>query len=170
MERISRNFLGLLLGIIIIITDSQHSSAAPMPRIGPMTIKGKIESITWYPIKFRNGLYTIRNGKRHYASGSLGHDRTIPAHYSIFLSGTTVHNEKGADPEYSFQSGTVIRIVINHPENDGLLKTGMRITIYGYSVDRDEGGDWYGYEKIGILHRKQDGNLKSGHGKLHNRL
>lgn len=143
----------MLLGIFMMITGSRYAAAAPRPRIGPMTIQGNIETITWNPEKFRKGLYTIRNGKRHNASGSLGHDRTVPAHYSIFLSGTTVHNEAGADPEYSFKSGAKIRIVINHPENNGFLRKGMRITIYGYTVNGDEGGDWYRYRKLSILHR-----------------
>ncbi len=42
--------------------------------------QGKIDTITWNPEKFRKGLYTLRNGKRHYASGAPGHDRTVPAH------------------------------------------------------------------------------------------
>ena len=145
-------YLFSILWCWIVLTGScLQLYAAPVPAIGPMTIRGTIEEITWQPDKFMKASYIVRNGKKHFASGTLGKDRTFPAHYSIMLVRTRVTNEEGAYPDYSHASGKPLRIVISHARNDGFLKKGMRIAVYGYSVRGDEGGDWHYYRKIAIL-------------------
>jgi len=142
---------GILVGLFG-FSSSMPIHAAPTPPVGPMTIRGSIEEIAWHPDRFVNAYTIIRNGKRLHPSGSLGHDRTFPANYAILLVQTTVQNEKGANPAYSFAGGTPLRIFINHTKNDGFLKKGMRIAVYGYTVRGDEGGNWYAYRKISLLH------------------
>ncbi|NTU97468.1 MAG: hypothetical protein HGA62_06620, partial [Chlorobiaceae bacterium] len=94
------------------------SFAAPIPRTGPMHIEGRIESITWSPALFVRGKGVYVNGKWCPMSGSLGHDRTIPARYTIILQNTKVTTAPSADPSRSFKNGSTITLVINHPEND----------------------------------------------------
>jgi hypothetical protein len=116
------------------LTCSIQLHPAPILPIRPMTIKGTIKETTWQPDKFMSAYSIVRNGKKHYASGTLGQDRTIPAHYSIMLVETTVMNEEGADPDYSYDRSMPLSIVINHAENDEFLKKGMRIAVYGCRI------------------------------------
>ncbi|WP_449258515.1 hypothetical protein [Chlorobium limicola] len=148
-----RHLFSILWCLVILTGSSVGLYSAPMPAIGPMTIRGTIEEVTWQPDKFIKASYIVRDGKRHYASGSPGKDRTFPAHYGIMLVRTRVTNEDGADPEYSHASGKPLRVVINHAQNNGFLKKGMRIAVYGYRVRGDEGGDWHYYRKIAMLRR-----------------
>jgi len=128
--------------------------AAPVPQIGPMTIEGTIREISWSADRFVRGKRFFRDGKWYSASGSLGRDRTIPARYTVTLTGTTVVSEETADTALSFRSGTVILAVLNHPRDDRFLRKGMRIIIRGYTVRGDEGGDWYSCSGLTILRRR----------------
>jgi hypothetical protein len=132
---------GLLFGPVA-------SPAAPIPAIGPMTIEGVIETLAWTPDVFIKGQGIWRDGEWRPYSGSLGHDRTRPAHYRVTLAETNVESLPGADASRSFRSGSAITVFIAHPANDGYLKKGMKIRIHNYTVRGDEGGEWYSFSAI----------------------
>ena len=121
------------------------SFSAPIPQIGPLTIKGTIKKISWNPKKFIK--------KISGASGTLGKDREIPAQYRITLTNTVVDDQKAADVHGAYRSGRTLYITIYHNQDDGFLKKRMVIKVYGYQVNGDEGGDWYSFRKIQIIKR-----------------
>lgn len=118
---------------------------APMPQIGPMTIKGTIQEISWTPDKFLK--------KIPGASGTLGRDRIIPAHYDITLIGTRMVGQNRKDSRPGFRSVTTIRVTINHPKDDGFLLKGMVIKIFDYRERGDEGGIWYSNRKVVVIRK-----------------
>jgi len=92
-------------------------------------------------------------------SGSLGVDRTIPAHFRVYLTnysgvnadviGTlkTIYRWPVSDKLNS--SGMPEFIVLQLTNNDKtLIKTGMKIRVRGYVLRGDEGGDWTSYKEI----------------------
>ncbi|NTW83736.1 MAG: hypothetical protein HGB36_10290 [Chlorobiaceae bacterium] len=139
--------------LLLIVLSSGLSGAAPIPQVGPMLIEGVIDRISWNADRFVKGSGMYNNGKWHPMSGSLGHDRTIPAHYRILLKKTRVESHETAVASRSFKSGSDITLVINHPANDGFLMKGMRIKVYDYTVRGDEGGDWYSFSRITVSGR-----------------
>lgn len=143
--------LGILLNLQLLLGSNMTLYAAPLPPVGPLTVRGTIEEITWYPEKKLKARITRHNGMQHNASGTLGMDRTFPAHYAILLVKTRVIPGKTAIANHAFADGAPVRIVINHPTNNGFLKKGMRITVYDYTEKGDEGGTWYSYLKLSIL-------------------
>ncbi|MGC8775323.1 MAG: hypothetical protein ACP5R6_08730 [Chlorobaculum sp.] len=79
------------------------SPAAPVPAIGPMNIEGVIETVSWEPDAFIKAQGVWSDGKWIPFSGSLGHDRTRPAHYRITLAKTRVKSLPEADWSRSFR-------------------------------------------------------------------
>ncbi|TLU85631.1 MAG: hypothetical protein FDX30_04730 [Chlorobium sp.] len=139
--------------LLLSVLCPELSKAAPIPQVGPMHIEGVIDSISWNADRFVKGSGIYDNGKWYPMSGSLGHDRTIPAHYRILLKKTRVESLETAVASRSYKSGSDITLVINHPANDGYLMKGMRIKVYDYTVRGDEGGDWYSFSRIAIKRR-----------------
>jgi hypothetical protein len=126
----------------------------PLPPIGPVDVEGRIEKAVWVPeerLKGRPGL-----------SGSLGRDRTIPAHFLITLADyqgvepptaraltrcLTNRPVGGSDPK---EKPPFLLLKIHH-EDRRLLKAGMRVRIKGYTIRGDEGGTWTSYQVLEIL-------------------
>lgn len=73
------------------------------------------------------------------ASGTLGKDRTVPAHYDIILIDTTVKGRDPGNPYLACQSGKYIRLTINHSRIDGFLHKGMMVQIFDSLIRGDEG-------------------------------
>lgn len=144
----------LLFSTITALVFSSLLISAPMIPIGPMNIEGTIEDVTWQPKQFTKGVTVNINGEEVPMSGTLGIDRTSRAQYQVTLIDTLVKKPSGIadDPYYqSFPSGDPVAVTIYHDQDDGYLKKGMRIKIYGYQVDGDEGGIWSSYKKVKIL-------------------
>ncbi|KKD36031.1 MAG: hypothetical protein WAN66_27955 [Limnoraphis robusta] len=109
--------------------------------IGPLTLEGYIQQITWIPDQFISGIPGM--------SGTLGHDRVIPAHYCVCLSNIKIIDNSG-DPG-SFQDGLRDEIDLPHPKNDQFLQLGMYIRVVDLTILGDEGGSSTYFEQIEIL-------------------
>jgi hypothetical protein len=133
----------LLVYILIFVSFMKFS--APLPQTGPFDIKGCIKEISWHPVKFIK--------KIPGASGTLGKDRKVPAHYRITLTDTTVDNRGGMNSHPAYKSGKIIRLTINHEKDDGFLRKRMIIKILDYRVRGDEAGNWYSFRKIQIIRK-----------------
>jgi len=130
--------------ICLFVLLSIFSYAAPLPQMKPISIEGTIKTISWLPEK----KVMAQPG----FSGTLGKDRVFPAHYIINLTDTLVESDSNSTSPYNkYKSGEDISIIINHMQDDGYLKEGMRIKIYDYKVSGDEGGTWYSFGKIEFL-------------------
>ena len=108
--------------------------------VGPINIEGVIKIAVWYPEEFIRGIPMM--------SGTLGVDRTTPAHYKVQLESIVVSNSE----DYSrllINSGDTISLA--HPEDDGFLKAGKRISISGLTQLGDEGGYDTFFDQIEIL-------------------
>lgn len=129
---------------------------APIIPIGPVEISGTVSEIKWVPEKKIKGIPRM--------SGSLGHDRIVPAHFLITLT-----NYKGVDSKTAItmtryldwsalqgeekkEKPPFILLKINHSDKE-YLKRGMKIKVIGYTVRGDEGGTWTSYKNIEILGR-----------------
>ncbi|MGB0560577.1 MAG: hypothetical protein ACPGVO_02085 [Spirulinaceae cyanobacterium] len=113
-------------------------SRAPSRFIGPIDLEGTIQHATWHPAEVLPAVPGM--------SGSLGHDRTIPAHYRLRFEAVEV-----SDPaEYELLWANV---VVYHPQDDGFLKAGMRIRIDGLWRAGDEGGEQTHYDRVEVLAR-----------------
>ena len=133
--------------------------AAPIPPLGPVTVEGTIVEAEWSPsarIKGRPGM-----------SGTLGIDRTEPAHFRVKLT-----DFKGVEPATAWRmvlylgGGSAepvdqtrppkhLPLKLNH-KNPKALKTGMRIRVVDYGVAGDEGGTWTEYKAIEVLSGEGD--------------
>ena len=133
----------VLVFIINVLFQISGSHAGPMKPVGPLTIKGTIQKISWYPEEFRKGIPGL--------SGSAGQDRTIPAHYRLGIEGTWKNSGEGAP--LTVHKGS-IDLRIDHPENDSFLIGNMNVRIIGYRETGDEGGIRSSLEKIEILETK----------------
>lgn len=142
----------LFLAVIAVFFESSLFSA-PMIPIGPMNIEGTIETVTWQPEQFIKGQTVNMDGKDVPLSGTLGADRRIVAKYQVKLIDTIVEKPSGVDNPYykSLPSGAPISATIYHDKDDGYLKKGMRIKIFGYQIGGDEGATWSSYKEIEIL-------------------
>jgi hypothetical protein len=129
-------------------------TAAPMPPIGPADITGTIAALCWVD---RHEEKARIPG----ASGTLGVDRVIGAHYLVIL-----HDVAGPDgktlealaaalcvtvPGYLAPPGQRGLSLQLNSDDPGLLRAGMRIRVIGYELGGDEGAVWTRYDKLEIL-------------------
>ena len=135
----------LIVLIICSIFMSRNILSAPIRQEGPMIIEGTIKKISWLPHKFIKGVPGL--------SGSLGRDRTSPARYIAVLTDTFFERGKATDAScyIPYKNGDEITVLINHEEDDGFLKQGMRIKIYDYTAGGDEGGTWTSFRRVDLI-------------------
>ena len=124
--------------IFFFLSNSETILSAPM-FFGPMTIRGTIELINWFPDEFVQGIEGM--------SGSAGIDRTVPAHYDITLINTTTSgNNIGM-----YEGDEEIVITLNHEFDNLSLEKGMEIIITNYRASGDEGYVSTSYDGIEIV-------------------
>lgn len=123
------------------------ASAAPMAPQPELEIEGLIAVIEWVPETTEKGVWGM--------SGSLGGDRTFPAHYNVELVDCNVAvaegelvPEEGSMPWLKLGKQEKYSVTLNHPADDGFLKRGMRIKVLGYNQSGDEGGVWTTFRSI----------------------
>jgi len=137
-------FLSLLFCFVV-----SCAVAAPMLPVPEVDIEGLIAVISWNPQVTEKGVYGM--------SGSLGGDRTFPAHYQVELVDCNVSFSSGENDDpgswQHFKTGRHEKysLTLNHPQDDGFLKPGMRIKVIGYNRSGDEGGIWTSFKKIEFL-------------------
>ena len=105
--------------------------------IGPIDLEGVIHQATWYPAQFIPAIPMM--------SGSLGQDRTIPAHYKLQFEAVEVSDRA----EYSRLLG--YGVMVSHAQDDGFLAAGMRIRIHGLQMLGDEGGMQTFLDRVEVL-------------------
>jgi len=122
-------------------------TASPMPPQPELNIEGLVAVVEWVPEITEKGVEGM--------SGSLGGDRTFPAHYRVELVDCNIALAEGeTEPAPDSWPGQKLgkqekySVSLNHPADDGLIKHGMRIKVLGYNQSGDEGGVWTKYKKI----------------------
>ena len=126
-------------------------NAAPLRRYPPVDICGTIIEQSWVPAEFRRG--------RPGFSGSLGHDRTFPAHMRLVLENYTgidaatahrINRTLGfADSTTPNPQGAPRRILLLLPTDNRTLLAGInRLCVEGFAITGDEGGTWTHYQRI----------------------
>jgi len=133
--------------IIYFVILSSSALAAPRLGYGPMTIEGTITEISWSP---------ERSVKKE--PGVLGppcENRFTWARYEVVLNDTIVDGDSEINSKinFLFKGGEVGTLWIDHKNDDGFLKQGMRIKVYDYRLDGDECKDWSSFEKIDIIEK-----------------
>jgi len=110
--------------------------------MNPVTIEGTVVEVSWIPLKTAKGIPGM--------FGSARRDRTFPAHYKVKLANIVV--SETAHEQYPFyKNGASANVSLNHEEDDGYLKPGMRIKITDYQQGGDEGGEWSRFKGVEIL-------------------
>lgn len=150
----TRQFLLLVFGIVI-IGGATAAVAAPLPPMDPVTIEGKISNVQWTPdtkVKGRPGF-----------SGSLGVDRTVPAHFRITLvdfSGLDkalawringIMSDPSSNPNADRRQPPPHLILQLNDDDPHALKPGTRIRVRDYVVSGDEGGTWTRFTKLEVV-------------------
>ncbi|MEO1147734.1 MAG: hypothetical protein AAFY26_19300 [Cyanobacteria bacterium J06638_22] len=105
--------------------------------IGPIDLDGIIHQVTWHPAQFIPAIPMM--------SGSLGRDRTIPAHYKLYFEEVEVSDREAYGELMGYG------VIVNHAQDDGFLAAGMRIRIYGLQMLGDEGGMQTFLDRVEIL-------------------
>lgn len=157
-SRLAKKRISLsIFAIFYLFILSVDSGAAPIRPVGPLDVAGTISEIKWVPevrVKGKPGM-----------SGSAGHDRVRPAHFSV-----TLRDYEGVDTQTAIimtryldwnafknkeQEGkpSFILLQINHNDKN-YLKKGMKIRVTGYTVRGDEGGTWTDYDKVYDMKQK----------------
>ena len=142
--------LAIIIMIIVLIVFVCGAISAPIIPI-TFTIEGEIKEVVWQPRKFvRKGIPGM--------SGSLGHDSYSLAQYQIVISDFTIKadDERSQSEVERLKRSTEVTLFLTHEKEDGSLKKGMNIKVINYCIKGDEGGNWYGYEKIIILESSHD--------------
>lgn len=145
-----------LVGLLLLVVGmNAFAAAAPLPPMDPVTIEGTISQVQWSPdtkVKGRPGF-----------SGSLGVDRTVPAHFRV-----TLVDFRGADKALAWRINGIMSDPSSNPNADrqrppphlilqlndqdpNALKPGMRIRVRDYVVSGDEGGTWTRFTKWEVL-------------------
>lgn len=140
----------LMLFSLFILMFSMSALASPMAPQPELDIEGVIAEIEWVPEITEKGIWGM--------SGTLGGDRTFPAHYVIDLIDCEISLAEGQEdfpPEF-LRPGTLGKqakysFTLNHPADDGYLGKGMRIKVMGYQVSGDEGGVWTRFRSVGKI-------------------
>lgn len=118
---------------------------APLPPLDPVTLSGTIETVKWVKARLVRG--------RRGATGSLGRDRTFPAHFVVVLG-----DYRGVDSDQARRLNGLVGAGWQNPilpaakprrltvwinsDDPGWLRPGMAIRIAGYRITGDEGGTW----------------------------
>jgi hypothetical protein len=139
----SRIKIGLMAAAAVVIISA--AEAAPLPPFPPVNICGVIVEQSWIPTEFAQG--------RPGFSGSLGHDRTFPAHVRIILENYTGIDATIAKTINGFLSVTELsemkRVLLLLPtDNPELLRGFHRLCIEGFTIRGDEGGTWTTYRRM----------------------
>ena len=143
----------LVAGVLTLVICSAVN-AAPLRRYKPVDICGTIVERSWVPAEFRRG--------RPGFSGSLGHDRTFPAHVRVVLENYTgidaatahrINRTLGfADATMPQPPGAPQRLLLLLPTDDRALLAGVnRLCVEGFGITGDEGGTWTHYQRIVAL-------------------
>ncbi|PKL46509.1 MAG: hypothetical protein CVV42_16205 [Candidatus Riflebacteria bacterium HGW-Riflebacteria-2] len=121
--------------------------ASPMAPQPELDVEGLIAVIEWVPERTEKGVWGM--------SGSLGGDRTFPAHYfvelvdcNVAVADGEIEPADGSMPWLKLGKQEKYSVSLNHPADDGFLKRGMRIKISGYHTSGDEGGIWTTFRAI----------------------
>jgi hypothetical protein len=134
----------MLMAAVAVVLSST-AEAAPLPPFPPVNICGVIFEQSWIPTKFVQG--------RPGFSGSLGHDRTLPAHFRIILENYTGIDATLAKRINGFLSVTELsemkRVLLLLPTDNPELLRGVRhLCIEGFVIRGDEGGTWTTYRRV----------------------
>ncbi|MDP3075747.1 hypothetical protein [Bradyrhizobium sp.] len=121
------------------------AEAAPLPPFPPVNVCGVIVEQSWVPAESVPGQKGF--------SGSLGHDRTFPAHHRIVLEhytgidATTARRINGflSMPELSDINRVALRLPTDNPE---LLRGVHRLCVEDFTIRGDEGGTWTTYGRL----------------------
>lgn len=121
------------------------AGAAPLPPFPPVDVCGVIVEQSWVPAESVPGQKGF--------SGSLGHDRTFPAHLRIVLENYTGIDATVARRINGFLSVTELsemnRLALRLPtDNPELLRGVPRLCIEGFTIRGDEGGTWTTYRRL----------------------
>jgi hypothetical protein len=120
--------------------------AAPVRREAPVTICGTIVERSWHKARFEPG--------RPGFSGSLGRDRTFPAHLSVLLADFTgiagaqarrINFLLGHRGEADPPQRVMLRLSTDDPE---ALKNARSICVEGFRITGDEGGTWTDFSRV----------------------
>lgn len=135
--------IGMMAAAAVILAST--AEAAPLPPFPPVNICGVIIEQSWIPIESVPG--------RPGFSGSLGHDRTFPAHVRIVLENYTGIDAMVARRINGFLSATELsdmnRLALRLPtDNPELLRGVHRLCIEGFAIRGDEGGTWTTYRRL----------------------
>ncbi|HBD09521.1 MAG TPA: hypothetical protein DCZ69_14800 [Syntrophobacteraceae bacterium] len=134
------------LMMLLLFLSVFQAQAAPIRPVGPVTIEGTIQEVRWYPEKFVKGTPGM--------SGSAGKDRTFPARYVIRLT-DLVLREPIQGNAAKFESTGGATIMLNHKVDDGFLKKGMRIIVFHYREQGDEGGTWTSFDRLEVVNARR---------------
>jgi len=143
MPASARTLVALTMSISII----SIAAAAPLPPFQPVNICGTIVEQAWVPTETQPG--------RPGFSGSLGHDRTFPAHLRIILeaySGIDATTAQRINYWLGFSqqpSEAPKRLLLWLPtDNPALLTSVRRLCVEGFSIRGDEGGTWTSFRQV----------------------
>lgn len=135
--------LALVIGIGFGLATA--AAAAPLPPFRPVDICGAVVERVWVPAEIRRGQPGM--------SGSLGRDRTFPAHLRLVLESYTGIDAVTAR-RINFLLGAGAgrgdpqRLQIHPPTDDPAWLTGVRrICVEGFSISGDEGGTWTSFRR-----------------------
>jgi hypothetical protein len=119
--------------------------AAPLPWLPPHDVCGRVFDATWTPAQRRDAVPG--------ASGSLGVDRAVAAHFRVVLAAYS-----GIDRATAAQlNGFVFfdagprpdRVALQLDSDDPRLLDGVRtLCVRGYHVSGDEGSTWTRYVRL----------------------
>jgi hypothetical protein len=135
--------IGLMAATAVIMVST--AEAAPLPPSPPVDVCGVIVEQSWVPAESLPGQKGF--------SGSLGHDRTFPAHLRIVLENYTGIDATVARRINGFLNVTGLsemnRLALRLPtDNPELLRDVRRLCIEGFTIRGDEGGTWTTYRRL----------------------
>lgn len=155
-----KSFLFLCL-IVLLTAGAFRTSAAPLPRLGPVDISGVIDEVRWVPEMTVKGTPGM--------SGSAGRDRVFAPHFRVKLTdfsgvdaSTAVAMTRYLDWNAFKNDGGRLKPIfvllkIDYPDKN-YLKKGMKIKVLAYTVGGDEGGTWASFRGIEFLNQTTDDN------------
>ena len=116
----------------LLFTMISLTTAAPIPRTGPLTIEGTVEDVRWYPEAVHGGMPGM--------SGTLAQGRTFPARYQVVLKNISISEASGGyGLSVDRESGKAM-LLLNHPSDDRSIGTVMRIRVSGLRRMGGRGG------------------------------
>jgi hypothetical protein len=125
--------------------------ASPTMPVPEVDITGTVASLTWEPDRIEKGIPGM--------SGTLGGDRLFKAAYQVILKDCKVvlsdPTEKKHFPYYETGKKEQMRLRLEHQNDDGFLKKGMKIKVENFHSAGDEGGIWTTYKEVKILEEPQ---------------